>query len=1530
MIAAATPLQQPNPQTQPNGQALPPMKAIALTLKQIIEEAFTSGISRVLTFDVDQQNGVNGKFHANEQVYDFAISSEGKLRYNEVEATSASRSDSILNGFYLDSGKLRNGRIDAAPAGKRTCGAGKPCGKSCIERGDECQIALSPMSMVKFQKLRRAIIQVKANRISMAQSAKATETKANQPSQKAAEAPPKAAKAEASPKPAKEETTKEETTKKEGSGAVGNLAAGLVGGIAGAAAFAAIGAQIRQGQDMPLKPQDKQALDEVPTGAKVAVVAGATLVGTPVAAYVVARAQYRNGFKESAELAKKMAEDPNEVWVDKKLDKRGKEQMTFVVGGFGGEEGKNSQRWGDQFASGRKPGRGSDGLFDNHHVTPIDNKEFDVDAKAVAERLANGDPITKAAEQYGLLALEIPTRLMLDTVFKEKRNPVAVRAAANAWAYHQKYPDKPINLVGFSGGGMATHEAAEILKEMGAKNVRVANLGSPYWGLTEKVGDSITIGSANDDRIENVILRDRVEVETVTDHYGYFLDPNVRNTLKDFFSGKTVSSYQATDKEKEKARKLAERKKNMFLRTMDKTSKADTAETPSRTNRKSKPGFDWVADPSVEGNGYWRKERKGLNGIRSAVVTKAKALTSRTSLSTKTQAFLGVDERERKYRITDNAVLSAAATAYTKINEYEQLDQKIDGLPVNPDLKQKIKSMTGAAKVYLAQQIFRKQGASLISVDERQNFSTFGKPDGSLMSVGSVGSKVITFGSQSVGAAGGFPIYEMGFMVNNSYDRKPGDVKEGLKLVKIAKSAYREHITNLPENTFLRAEPWKKDGAGEQRQSIYEKEGFRSLPMRGGYLWALKNQGEFARIPNEQADYIASLIQGNRADSAKTLSKAAKKTKPGFDWVTDPSVENGGYWRKQRKGGKVGIQASSGGSLAAFAGAAILGGAIAAKAISDENSKVDRNKSQGIPPLAKTAALATAAAIGISGGRYLALREKYRANFQESAEMALEQSKKIEPSSVKERQHTIVLGVGGMGYEEDSAAVRSGDRIANSFRMAFSKDGGKDLKTIAISNAESNIPANKSKPEDEFDRAVDALKVLGTNLTKGRNDTAVELASQAIAYARKYPDRQIVLAGHSLGGQVVNEAQEILKLAYPEIKPRLKSLSFGSFWGGLTEPFGESYMIQGSKDETINKYPGRQDAKLFDDIDGHTQEKYFRDPQVNAFVKDLIYRDVPAAPPKQASQKKPKQKSPNSNGKSQGQKSQGQKTQSQATKTDAYLEGRALARRDAESTPKRQAAALVKQAIASVYPDIQGLPTLQLAPSDAIIGRFRGSDGAILDYRISAQGAIQYKELVRQDVAADRCLKGTQCGEACVERGSECDRPLGARAKQQVAKAKDFLRQLQSEVQSVTKTGRGREFDIKPVIEELAVMGAGAAPPWAAPVASGAARVAMRTWRLSYEDISRSGLNGYVEGVKNMTTEQKQQLVSDTFVEVAAGAVGTAAGTAASSNFSGFHTPAIFGAELNLAGIGAGASSGMTTAKVVEPVSKRLSQRLVK
>lgn len=214
-----------------------------------------------------------------------------------------------------------------------------------------------------------------------------------------------------------------------------------------------------------------------------AIAAGAALIGVPTATYAALRANYRAGFDESARQAKEMA-----TGVDVPDLKPDKSHVTFAVGGFAGD-GAGGERLAKEL-------QGKDLGLQNHHIQPLRNDNFDVRTMAELKKgISRGKD-----DENPVSGIEFPLRAMrtfMRTVLQQGRNPVAVQTAAQAYAYHQKYPDKPITLVGHSAGGITVRETAEILEKMGVK-AKVIAIGSPYFGLTEPTADTITLSTKQD------------------------------------------------------------------------------------------------------------------------------------------------------------------------------------------------------------------------------------------------------------------------------------------------------------------------------------------------------------------------------------------------------------------------------------------------------------------------------------------------------------------------------------------------------------------------------------------------------------------------------------------------------------------------------------------------------------------------------------------------------------------------------------------------------------------------------------------------------------------------------------------------------------------------------------------------------------------------------------------------------------------------------------------------------------------------
>jgi hypothetical protein len=273
----------------------------------------------------------------------------------------------------------------------------------------------------------------------------------------------------------------------------------------------------------------------------------AALMGIPTASFLAVRAKYRSGFEESAQLAKEQAKDyavPDDIKagfraiadqdperrtdLESEFSGKAPEHITFTVGGFGGDQGKESDFMGKEVSN----------MFPDHLVVSVESPEFDLTPEP-GDKVSSPNFLKKAFKKVA------------GPVTEKGRNPVAVRVAARAYAYHEKHPDKPINLIGQSGGTMPVREAAEILQKMGVQDVRVASSGGPHFGLTKAKG-SITLTSPNDPMTKLPVVRrllaNQVSVPSVQGHSAYFSSEpgNFKERHERRKAGETIGVNQET------------------------------------------------------------------------------------------------------------------------------------------------------------------------------------------------------------------------------------------------------------------------------------------------------------------------------------------------------------------------------------------------------------------------------------------------------------------------------------------------------------------------------------------------------------------------------------------------------------------------------------------------------------------------------------------------------------------------------------------------------------------------------------------------------------------------------------------------------------------------------------------------------------------------------------------------------------------------------------------------------------------------
>lgn len=98
-------------------------------------------------------------------------------------------------------------------------------------------------------------------------------------------------------------------------------------------------------------------------------------------------------------------------------------------------------------------------------------------AKLSNEMIIGADGIARPSSE------PMPLDMLLHTNIEKGYNPDSIKMAAEAMAYRKKYPDKPIQLLGTSGGSYIVEEAIAILERAGIKNIKGLGLTAPVNDL---------------------------------------------------------------------------------------------------------------------------------------------------------------------------------------------------------------------------------------------------------------------------------------------------------------------------------------------------------------------------------------------------------------------------------------------------------------------------------------------------------------------------------------------------------------------------------------------------------------------------------------------------------------------------------------------------------------------------------------------------------------------------------------------------------------------------------------------------------------------------------------------------------------------------------------------------------------------------------------------------------------------------------------------------------------------------------------
>jgi hypothetical protein len=210
--------------------------------------------------------------------------------------------------------------------------------------------------------------------------------------------------------------------------------------------------------------------------------------------------------------------------------------------------------------------------------------------------------------------------------------------------------------------------------------------------------------------------------------------------------------------------------------------------------------------------------------------------------------------------------------------------------------------------------------------------------------------------------------------------------------------------------------------------------------------------------------------------------------------------------------------------------------------------------------------LAASVLIGIPSSVMMSARDRYKEGLPESALMAYQraQTTPVEPTSKPQ----ITFAVGGF-----SNLGSSGDKVAEYLKTPLDTSKreqwfNKTQEIIPFNNPEFNVPPTNIEQKDKNGNynplylgyvAKESFGKYLSNVVGGRNEAAVDLASKLYAYGSKYRDKPLNVVSHGSGGNVVDEAAEILSRIKPpkgidggEVLKRLNIARLGGASFGLT------------------------------------------------------------------------------------------------------------------------------------------------------------------------------------------------------------------------------------------------------------------------------------------------------------------------------------------------------------------------------------------
>lgn len=290
-------------------------------------------------------------------------------------------------------------------------------------------------------------------------------------------------------------------------------------------------------------------------------------------------------------------------------------------------------------------------------------------------------------------------------------------------------------------------------------------------------------------------------------------------------------------------------------------------------------------------------------------------------------------------------------------------------------------------------------------------------------------------------------------------------------------------------------------------------------------------------------------------------------------------------------------------------------------------------KTQGVDPGLINAALA-AVVLGIGIESYNKIRDKYREGFKDSAAAALERASKMQAKYTP--RNNITFAVGGF-----SAEGSSGEKIKDILTSQANKEGATEEdkwfrdkhEFVVVDNPEFNIDpvgSTKKNPDGSYNPlyvAEVSSKAFGaymTNVQRGRNEAAVDLAAQLFAYGNRRNERgtgreysnkfkTFNVVAHATGGNTVYEAMEILsRMNAPrsrsgrEILQQINVVTLGTTDFGVTQ----KGLARGERTITSSNDPfsflPKRNERWISTVKGHEVEDYVNDSRVQEELRQAL------------------------------------------------------------------------------------------------------------------------------------------------------------------------------------------------------------------------------------------------------------------------------------------------------------------------------------